>query len=266
MRARALIVAATLLWSALAAAVPATPAAIDLLMHKSGIWQQLAAMSAQFEQGVDQGTTQQGIQDERITASLREAYKVACSPDRLRSALAKTLAADLSAEEVDAALAWLGTDLGARITRLEEEASSRAPPERALELVAALPAERRELYLRLARAIHAGEVGAATLINMSYGLARGIRIAAPGTQDPEEIREALQANRPRIVTMIRQQFLGAAVVTYATLSDAEVERYVAFVESPAGRRYQAATASALDRALTDASVEAGRLLMTTKST
>ena len=93
------------------------------------------------------------------------------------------------------------------------------------------------------------------------------RLKAVHTGDyPEAVREALLADRPRIVAMLEEQQLGSSASIYSTLSDADVARYVAFAESPAGRRYHAATSIALDKALTNASVEAGRLLATTRTT
>ena len=85
-------------------------------------------------------------------------------------------------------------------------------------------------------------------------------------QDPERLLATLHATRAKLVAMVEEQSLGSNAVAYGTLSDAELLRYIEFAESPAGRRYHAATSLALDRALTDAAVEAGRLLVTGQST
>jgi len=257
-----------LLWTALACAAPATTATIDELMRKSGLWEQLAGISNEFQKSVDAGALQQGVQDPHAAAALHRAFTVAYGPDKLRPAVAVVLASKLSAEDAQAALDWLGTDLGTRITKLEEASAAGAPPERAAELAAALPPERHALYAQLSRVLHAGDVGATIVINVAYGLARGIRIAVPelSMQDPEQVRDALEARRPQLVELLEAQTIASNAVTYATLSDAELKRYIAFAETPAGRRYHAATWTALDAALSDAAVDAGRLLATVRST
>lgn len=264
----ALHVVAACLWSAAAFAAPATPAAIDELLHKSGLWEQLAAIGPQLQQGIDDSVVKGGMADDHGVAAMRRAFRVAYGPERLRPAMAKALAGEISAEDTAAALAWLATDLGKRVTRLEEDASKAAMPERLAEIAAALPADRRELYLRMARATHTGEVGATIMINVTYGLARGARLASPGTpmQDPEQLLRSLHGSRAKLVTMVEEQSLGTSAIAYGTLSDADLLRYIEFAESPVGRRYHAATSLALDRALTDAAVEAGRLLVTGQST
>jgi Uncharacterized protein conserved in bacteria (DUF2059) len=259
---------AACLWSAVALAAPATPAAIDELLHKSGLWEQLAAIGPQLQQGINDSAVQEKMPDDQSLAAMRRAFGVAYGPERLRAAMARALAKEITAEDTAAALAWLATDLGKRVTRLEEDASKAAVPDRAAEIAAALPAERRELYLRMARATHTGEVGATIMINVTYGLVRGARLASPGTpmQDPEQLLGAMQATRAKLVAMVEEQSLGTSAVAYGTLSDADLLRYIEFAESPVGRRYHAATSLALDRALTDAAVEAGRLLVTGQST
>lgn len=259
---------AAFLVSATALAAPATPAAIDELLHKSGLWEQLAAMGPQLQQGIDDSVASGAMADDQGVAAMRRAFGVAYGPERLRPAMAKALAREISAEDTKAALAWLATDLGKRVTRLEEEASKAAVPDRAAEIAAALPAERRELYLRMARATHTGEVGATIMINVTYGLARGATLASPGTpmQDPEQLLRSLHGSRAKLVALVEEQSLGTSAVAYGTLSDADLLRYIEFAESPVGRRYHAATSLALDRTLTDAAIEAGRLLVSGQST
>jgi hypothetical protein len=267
-----ILVAAGFMAPLLAAAAPPTPAAVDALMHNSGTWRQLADIEREFGQGLDQTAAGQATPDAQSAAALRHAFAVAYSPDRLRPAVARELAVALSAEDVETTLAWLATDVGKRITRLEEDESASAHSqerrERAPEVVAGLAPDRLARYQRLAQATHASEVAATMLINMSYGLARGISLAMPGTptQDPEAIRAALQAGRPRIVAMMEVQQLAYSADTYESLSNEDLDNYIAFAESPVGRRYHAATMIALDRAMTDGATEAGRLLVTGRST
>lgn len=220
-----------------------------------------------LQRSIDDGVAQKQFADERAATAMRSAFATAYGADRLRPAVARVLADTLSEEDARAALAWLTTDLGRRITSLEEAAAERAPPERTDEIAAALPPARRALFVRLSSALHAGEVAATVLINMTWGLARGAEIASPGSaRQADDIRAALEGSRARIVAQVERQMVGVNAVTYASLTDEEIERYIAFAESPAGGRYHAATSIALERALSDASIEAGRILASSRST
>ena len=257
----------SLLWACLACAAPATTATIDELMHKSGLWEQLAGINAALQRGFDTEEARRSVPEANAVA-LRQAFMVAYGPDKLRPAVAAVLAAKLAAEDAEEALAWLATDLGSRITKLEEASSNQASPERPTEVVNALSPERRAQYARLAQSLRSADVGATMMINLAYGLAHGIRVAAPQmrTQDPERVRQQLESRRPLLVAMLKEQAMASFAITYATLTDAELERYIAFAEAPAGQRYHAVSGLAIETALSDAAVDAGRLFVTMQLT
>ena len=127
--------------------------------------------------------------------------------------------------------------------------------------------ERLAQYERLAEATRAGDVGATILINTAAGLARGFKAALPGFGGPDsdQIRALMETRRPQLVALMKKQQIMFFAMSYATVADDEIERYVAFAESPVGRRYQAATVIAVDKAMTDAAVETGRLLVAQKA-
>lgn len=267
-----LVLTAGLCISALAPAAPPAPAAVEELMRSSGTWQQLADIQREIDQGLDRAAASAASSNPQNIAALHHAFAVAYSPDRLRPIVARELAKALSAEDVDAALAWFATDDGKRIAKLEEDASGEGPSrqrrDRAQEIVAAIAPASLAQYQRIARATHASEVAATVMIDMSYGLAHGIRLAMPGapTQDPDALRATMQAGRARIVALMEVQQIAFSADAYRTLSAAELDRYLAFVESPVGRRFQAATMIAVDIALTDSATEAGRLFAIGRAT
>jgi hypothetical protein len=81
-------------------------------------------------------------------------------------------------------------------------------------------------------------------------------------QDPEQLRQQQVARRPLLVAMLKEQTMASFAIAYATPTDADLERYVAFAGTPAGQRYHAAAGIAINTALSDAAVDAGRLLAT----
>ena len=272
MRGRSIIAFAVLMFLSVGA-FAAEPSAerTDELMHKSGLWNQLAEMAPLFSQGVDDASSRMGGANAPSLEALRQAFATAYSADRLRPTVARELALSLSAEDVDASLEWLSADLGQRITSLEEKASTsealRERMETGAERVKALSSERLAQYERLAEATRAGDVGATILINTAAGLARGFKAALPGFGGPDsdQIRALMETRRPQLVALMKKQQIMFFAMSYATVADDEIERYVAFAESPVGRRYQAATVIAVDKAMTDAAVETGRLLVAQKA-
>lgn len=264
---RLVVFALGLLTSLVALAAEPTPAQVDELMHKSGLWTQLQEIQPAFTQGIDDVGGHMGKGTASLVSAVQTAFAAACAPDRLRASVAKQLRSLLATEDVDATLAWLNSDLGKRITALEEENStSEAFRERlasAPARIKALSPERRALYDRLSQAIHAGDVGATILINVNAGIVRGLSAAIPDYRgsSAEDVRAQMEARRPQFAAVMEQQQVAFFTMSYASLSDEELERYIAFAESPVGGRYQAATVTALDKALTEAATEAGNLLV-----
>jgi len=229
-------------------------------------------MASAITESLDETAERQGEANAQSIASLRRAFESSYSADRLRPAVARKLAASVSAADVDAALAWLRTDLGVRITDLEVEYSTPARARKRIGqadgLVRGIPEARRAQYDRLSHAIHAAEVSATLIIEISKGVARGLDMVDPGGPSRESLdrlSDALEAQRPRIVAAMEEQNMAFFAEAYATLSDDELERYIVFAESRPGARVQAAMSTALNEAMTDAAVEAGRSAASARS-
>lgn len=132
--------------SAAQAQAPPGEAALDELMHQSGLWTQLPQFEATVREGFAAELGKLHQRNDEVAEKVRKAVAAAYSGDRLRATVRRELGARLSAEDVAAVLAWLGTDLGVRITALEERAGE--PEQEALrkeaeeKLLAETPAER----------------------------------------------------------------------------------------------------------------------------
>lgn len=245
---------------------------IDELMHKSGLWKQVGQIQAQVKEGAKQaqaearaGRGAKGL-SEADYGKMALAMDAAYAPARLQAAMSKELAALLSVEDEAAALEWLSSDLGRKFTRIEEESgelenSIRAERE-APAYFATVPKARVEKFQRLATAIKVGEGSAGMMINMMGAIAYGIALADP-TGDPQAmaktIRDKLEPQRPQLVTLFGERAVQAFAYVYKDVPDAEIDRYVAFAETPSGRRYHDASMKAYDNVMTRASLEMGKL-------
>jgi len=263
-------IAAALIVAVFTAGALAQERRIDELMRKSGIWQHLGQVQAAARLGAEEAREQAKAnprpndltpaQHARMVAAMDKAF----APERLRAAMRTALLKELSPADEGEVLEWLSTDLGTRITRLEEQrdtAEQQSKMEReAPKVLESLPKERLAKYERLAESIQAGESSANTIINVTTAIAYGIAIASPhgDVAMVKSIREQMEAQRPQMVAALAQRSIAIFAYTYQPLTDEELEKYVAFAESPAGKRYHDATTRALDRVLAQASLDMGR--------
>jgi len=127
---------------------------------------------------------------------------------------------------------------------------------------ATVPKARVAIFQRLADAIRVGEGSAGMMINMMGAIAYGMALADP-TGDPRAtakvIKERLEPQRAHFVTIFGERAVQSFAYTYKDVPDAEIDRYVEFAETPAGRRYHDASMKAYDNVMTRASLEMGRL-------
>ena len=267
--AACLALAASLLPAPAGAAV--SDAAADELMRASGLWKQLGELAPQMAAGAEHARAQEkaagraGVADadfERMKRAMARAY----SPERMRARVAAELARQMEPGDLPAVMEWLGSALGRRLTRLEEAESAEplttARDAEIKRFAAALPEARVARLQRLAAAMSAGEAGASMMINVVVGMAHGAALAAPtpDTGPVEELRKRLAQQRPAIVEAATRTAVRQFGHAYRDVADADLDAYLAFVESPAGLRYHDAALVALDKAMAQASYEFGRAL------
>src|SRR6185295_7643298 len=103
---------------------------------------------------------------------------------------------------------------------------------------ASVPAARVGKFERFAKLIHAGESTATALINTTTAIVYGAALATPPYDAAPAIilRERMESQRAQMVAAFTQQAIEQFAYIYRGLSDTEVERYLAFAESPSGRK------------------------------
>jgi hypothetical protein len=267
--ARILALAFLVLLHAAAPAADANGRRTDDLLHASGLWKQLGEIDpairmmlaeSQEKARTDPAASRLGPEElKRLSAAMAASFEA----DSMRRIVSENLARRLSAEDERAALRWLDSNLGRRITRMEERAEeATAAPVRAKlgkELLEKAAPARRKQYERLAAAVNAGNAGADLMINMTsamlYGVASTVGGVDAGTL--RKVRAQIAARRPELVRGMREQALVGFAFAYRGLPDGDLDTYVEFVESPAGRRYSDACMKSLDEAFTRAALDMG---------
>lgn len=187
---------------------------------------------------------------------------------RLQAAFTDALKADLSAqpETLEAIVAFFGTDLGQRIVGLEIEAR-RTFLDTAAEEAARVAAEdasaaRDPRVALIDRMIEAGdmlEMNVAGAMSGSLAFSTGMADAgAYGAMPRDQILSDVWGQEDQIradTSTWLHAYLGLA---YAPLTEAELETYVEFWESPAGQRLNAALFTAFDSVFRQVSLDLGR--------
>jgi hypothetical protein len=100
------------------------------------------------------------------------------------------------------------------------------------------------------------------LIDMNAAIVYGAASTSshPDPRLLETLRAGIPAERAGLERTLAEEAARRYAYAYRSLSEDELDRYLAFLQSPAGRRYSDASMRALESALTRASRDAGERL------
>jgi hypothetical protein len=239
---------------------------LDTLIQRSGLDAQLVHFEAAMQRGISIAhASQRQIPPEELSR-MRKAVAHAYAATSLRPALRAELANTLSRAEIAAALAWLDSPTGRRLTALEERAST---PEVQSQLEAtaqrgnpAVGAERARTLHGLIEATRAAEVAATVLIETAVGINEGLALfgAERSIATRATLRREMEAERARLVAKLHEQSFTAFALVYAEATDAELAALLRFARSPAGARYHDVTSRAFAITLAKAARRLGGAL------
>lgn len=262
-RLRAMLCCALLVFVATGAPAQTDAATAEQLMRCSGLWNQLEGVAPQIRAGIVARAAEaaEGV-DPTEVERLGLAADAAFAPERLRDAVRVILAARIDPKQLPALRAWYDSETGRRFSALEDAASQRkggdgdAVLREAIELVRTMPPERRATLARMVVALQAVESFANMTINTTIAVELGARHASATEviERRREIQREILRKRPQWLERLASLAMLSLAHVYATASDDELARYVAFLETPAGRHYNDLSMAALDMAL----IEAGR--------
>ena len=209
---------------------------------------------------------------EKALAGLDPAIDVAFAPETLQRELLIAMEGKLSKADLDVIFAFYKSPLGARMTALENARNNADASvqikEKAGELLAELKnkPERAEVLRQIEGSLRLAEMATNIAFNLGRATAIGMAAADEKTTvlSPDAIRvidQALQQVRPAITAQIQDQVWPELAYTYRQASIPELRQYLAFLTSPAGKRFYNAMMPAMDKTLTKAGSEFGHALM-----
>lgn len=248
------------------AAAPNKEALAKELMKLSGLEQQIRQIPQQILAGFDKDGKK--LPPQRYTA-LRRVLSQAYDAQTLEQHVYRRVHSELNHELATKTLGWLRTDLARKITKLEEQASTPQAIQQmevfAKKLESSPPSQQRlGLARRIDLATDATELMLDITESSTFGLAMALDATLPPVQRQGEARLRVQMERQRQKLRETYQQLSTvnALFTYQSLSDAEVERYVDFLESEVGTQYTTLANTALKDALYEAGTHVNRGMAT----
>lgn len=201
----------------------------------------------------------------RWTAAVAAIYDIPALRQRFDTALGDRLAADPAT--IAEIIAFFGSDLGQRILSLEIEAR-RAFLDDGVEEAAQVTADtmraegdpRIDLLTRLAEANDLIEMNVAGSLTGSLAFLQGMtREGLQGSDaDEDQMMSDVWGQEDQVRADTTTWLYSYLVLAYEPLSDADLEAYIAFSETPAGQKLNAALFSAFDAVFTQVSYDLGR--------
>jgi hypothetical protein len=185
----------------------------------------------------------------------------------LKGVVLKEFKESLTASEIKEALSWLDSPLGKRITALEEMASTPAAyfgmQQYASTLRESPPtAPRLQIAGRLDSATRATESNVDMLLSMQAAVAMAFISASPPEREMpfDNLLKEMAKAKPAIEAEMQSQIQLGILYTYRDLTDAEIERYIGFLASIPGSKYQSAVTAAMKKAFVAGSVKWGEAI------
>jgi hypothetical protein len=239
---------------------------VRTLMQKSGLNKQIEQIPLMMQAGMAQA--EQNEPSRKLTQKemdeLNSMVAEAFDAKAMNASVQKHIQSNLAKNDIRAALAWLSSPLGEKITRLEEDASTPAAyTEMQAMADTLLKNTARAAQLRkLDGAVKATESGVRVALNIQISLLTAMSSVLPKDKRPsaDEIKGQVNKNSEQVRSMVEQDTLLSFLYTYRTLTDAEIDQYIAFAESNSGRKYHAATSKGVSDAVVQASRTLGGML------
>ncbi|WP_431299012.1 DUF2059 domain-containing protein [Tabrizicola sp. BL-A-41-H6] len=199
------------------------------------------------------------------TAAVAAIYDVPALRQRFETALSDQLASDPAT--ITEIIAFFGSDLGQRILSLEIDAR-RAFLDDGVEEAAQVTADtmrakgdpRIDLLTRLAEANDLIEMNVAGSLTGSLAFLQGMtREGLQGSDaDENQMMSDVWGQEEQVRADTTTWLYSYLALAYQPLSDADLEAYIAFSQTPAGKKLNAALFSAFDVVFTQVSYDLGR--------
>ncbi len=255
------------------AAAQTDAATAEALMRMSGMWRQFESIGPKLHSAlVDRLARANPRASAAETGRVTRAVDTAYAPEHLQQLAIAALARDLQGPMVPALQSWFDSETGRLLTQLAaatvlDGRDVSDAVQRGTNLLQTMPAPRRALLTELVATLQAARTLAVVTIDMAVGMQVGLAGAAPGgrPRTPHEMRAGLDQAREPLLQAGAALALAAYADSYASASEGQLQQYLAFLQSPAGRHFVELIPRTLDDTFMQAAEELGGGLATARA-
>ncbi len=211
---------------------------------------------AMMSQGIRDGLKQSGQVPPMVADTIGYVVSNSFRAEEIENKIVANLDESLTDQQLAEVHEWYQTPVAEKIARAEIAASAPAAwPEmrsRAPELNKANKGKDREtLFARFDRASRATESAVDTAIAVQLGLSSAMAALSNDSVHHDKMRQRLETQRPALQSMVSQQVYDSYLFTYRDISPQEMNLYLGFLESDAGREFTRVVTESIQQAVTD---------------
>ncbi|HLT12912.1 MAG TPA: DUF2059 domain-containing protein [Marinobacter sp.] len=211
---------------------------------------------AMMSQGIRDGLKQSGQVPPMVADTIGYVVSNSFRAEEIENKIVANLDESLTDQQLAEVHEWYQTPVAEKIARAEIAASAPAAwPEmrsRAPELNKANKGKDREtLFARFDRASRATESAVDTAIAVQLGLSSAMAALSNDSVHHDKMRQRLETQRPALQSMVSQQVYDSYLFTYRDISAQEMNLYLGFLESDAGREFTRVVTESIQQAVTD---------------
>jgi len=218
-------------------ATPVKEQTLHQLLMLSGIEAQMQDLSKGIKAGVMASSGGSG----KFSGGYEKLFNQLVEPDAIYAGVIAEVSQVLTEAEGEFLIAWYESNLGNRLARAEEFASS---PEGMAEMQVmsekiVADVSRMEMASRLAEASGVIDKGMKT----QNSIMLAIQVAASKLLSPNEpivietLRQALNEQQPRIALYVEQSILTGLAYTFRDFNEDELSAYIEMLKQPAMQKY-----------------------------
>ena len=253
MRLNSLVKALLITGFMLAGTAQAAPDAREVL-EASPVDDIVAQYPEMMSRGIQDGLKQSGQVPPMVADSIGFLVSNSFRAADIEQRVVANLEAALTPEQLEEVHGWYQTPVAGKIAEAEIAASAPAAwPEirsRAEDLNKRYQGTAREkLFDRFDAASRATESAVDTTIAVQLGLGTAMAALSRDSVHHEKMRERLESQRPALRGMVGQQVYDGYLFTYRDISNQEMNLYLDFLESEAGRSFTRVVTNSVQQAV-----------------
>lgn len=233
----------------------ASPSLGETVVRSAAIDLMLAQYPVMIREGVEQGMTEAGEIRPDVLSAVGRRVANAFDAERMVGAVVQTLDKEMPAPALQAVNDWLLSPLGRKViaaevatTTLEGQKDMEA---RAAALSKQFQGSRRaKQFTDYDRSMRATDSALDAALAAQHALASTLASVSGGDAAAlQSMHDAIDENRFMLRGLVSQQVFGTYLYAYRDLSDADMDAFVAFLNTPAGSAYTKALSQGLKLAM-----------------